>query len=1148
MYIDIEQAIENLDNYFPELVEALGIQKGRGRNYHCPFHEDKHASASIVRDKSTSSGYKPLFHSFISGETWNAQKLISELEGTSGIESLIRGHELLGIAVPTSTGSEADSEQVPRKPAPRQQFSSRVSLENIQIQIQDVGERHAAYQELQRRLSLDSAHRSNLQSRGLSDEQIEALGFISCGRYQFVGNVNFPGILNGKILASAPGFLCPVRQYGKIIAAQIRTADEANKYRWISNDGDYKIQVAVEVRESPLSFLIGTNPDRPLLSEGFLKTDIIHAFTGETCIGAAGGNWWTGEGQARDYIRRYNPKEFRIFADSDSASNPGVATRTIRQAKEFQSLGVQVAIADYGQLVGKDLPSPDDWLVNLKDSSNWESQINWISISEFENLCQSIGSIELEEERDLKEWILNKALAIFHKPAGKNNLQKFVPPENAVNLNFPEGGRIAAIEAAIAAGKKHILDTSPTGTGKSHTAGEMIALGADHFGVSRILFVTEDPRNITVPGLEDVTRIDSRHRGITLNENGEQRIAKEGEDLISPATCFAPEIFAALRSAGIENADSSSIGCMGCPYFAQCKSPSKFSKNEPNYLYQRRQGLGQPAIVIHPQSLPQPQGLSQDDKKFPYAKAQQGKDLGSLLYWEEFGKLQANQSIIVSQSDIDKTFCQLNFNPIDFFKSSIDSAEFFSPILKKLREIIERDNSRFGIGHQDIVKEFDVQNLRDTFSREQLKEIYDAIAPDLSFLKDSIDSKGLSGSEAFGVRFALTQEKIKQAEQLAKQWLHQFFGVLIGEKLGHFHIAHGQLRIDVYNPRIAQIATEAEINIFSDATLTRDRLAAMLRCKPEDIFVIQQETNRPSNLKIKQIPIKSNLHRGADQTRRIEAAKAEIMARHPNEAIATIGSKKAGDQYYWFNHNRGTNAFYNQGIKHLILDGTPIQNIASLESEYHLLYGRIATPAELQQFTLEKCYTELTQALGRPRANLRPEEITVWAITDIDLSPLGYPIEQVELGSLSLNCLGMVDRLKRKIGEAVKAGAETAQQIAEAVGKTQGRISQIAQQYGGFRPLMQVLKSLLSGLNKGINNLNLPPEALYTLAFEFLGIVGYEDTLLEGIAKAVCFYGQSKFEEAIAALKAVDAGYFEAIVEEIWVELIQITNLNFKIT
>ena len=526
--------------------------------------------------------------------------------------------------------------------------------------------------------------------------------------------------------------------------------------------------------------------------------------------------------------------------------------------------------------------------------------------------------------------------------------------------------------------------------------------------------------------------------------------------------------------------------------------------------------------------MPQPKALSPDGQKFPYSKSEKGKDKGSFLYWEEFGKVPFSSRVSVKLNDIKETFYQLNFKPVDFFDLEIDSAVFFTPILRKLQEIMELDNSRFGISHQDIVTQFDIELLKGKFTSEQLKEIYEAIAPDLSFLKLSLNHD--------------IDYSIKEAENLAKQWLHHFFGVLVGEKLGHFHIAHGELIIELFNDRISQIAAEAEINVFSDATLTRDRLAAILRVNPDEIFVICQESEIPKNLKIKQVPLRSYLHRGADQARRIEAAKAEIISRHQGEAIAVIGSKKAGDSRYWFNHNRGSNFAYKEKITHLILDGTPVQNIASLEAEYHLVHGEIATQEQLQQFTLEKIYIEFTQALGRPRANLRDDAITVWAITDLDLSPLGYPVEKIDLGSLSINCLSMVDRLKRKIGDAIKSGAESCQAIAEKIGCSQGRISQIAKEYGGFRRLRQILISLLGDLNKEINisafDGQEDPEAMASLALEFLGIVAGADSFLGGLANAAKVYGQSGLHRAIAALKNLDIDYFELILEYIWEELI----------
>ena len=191
---------------------------------------------------------------------------------------------------------------------------------------------------------------------------------------------------------------------------------------------------------------------------------------------------------------------------------------------------------------------------------------------------------------------------------------------------------------------------------------------------------------------------------------------------------------------------------------------------------------------------------------------------------------------------------------------------------------------------------------------------------------------------------------------------------------------------------------------------------------------------------------------------------------------------------------------------------------------------------------MEKIYIEFTQALGRPRANLRDDAITVWAITDLDLSPLGYPVEKIDLGSLSINCLSMVDRLKRKIGDAIKSGAESCQAIAEKIGCSQGRISQIAKEYGGFRRLRQILISLLGDLNKEINisafDGQEDPEAMASLALEFLGIVTGADSFLGGLANAAKVYDQSGLQRAIAALKSLDIDYFESTLEYIWEELI----------
>ncbi|MFM6693403.1 MAG: hypothetical protein ACKPHT_18990, partial [Microcystis panniformis] len=70
---------------------------------------------------------------------------------------------------------------------------------------------------------------------------------------------------------------------------------------------------------------------------------------------------------------------------------------------------------------------------------------------------------------------------------------------------------------------KYILDTSPTGSGKSYDAG---TLNPDMLGVKDIIYVTNDPRNTTTPTLKDWPILEGRHAGLYRNPLGETRTRK----------------------------------------------------------------------------------------------------------------------------------------------------------------------------------------------------------------------------------------------------------------------------------------------------------------------------------------------------------------------------------------------------------------------------------------------------------------------------------------------------------------------------------------------------------------------------------------------------------------------------------------------
>lgn len=169
--------------------------------------------------------------------------------------------------------------------------------------ITDVETRHATYSALLAKLSLASDHRHNLLNRGLSERDIEGLGYrttpavgASAIAKQLLGD--------GCYLAGVPGFyrdeagvwtfvhdnrgiLVPVRDKdGLIQGLQVRLDHvEKRKYRWISS-ADRKDGCKAE----GWTHLAGPVQKEIILTEGPMKADVVHALSGHTVLAVPGVN------------------------------------------------------------------------------------------------------------------------------------------------------------------------------------------------------------------------------------------------------------------------------------------------------------------------------------------------------------------------------------------------------------------------------------------------------------------------------------------------------------------------------------------------------------------------------------------------------------------------------------------------------------------------------------------------------------------------------------------------------------------------------------------------------------------------------------------------------------------------------------------
>ena len=198
----------------------------------------------------------------------------------------------------------------------------------------DVDTRDATYSALLEKLSLAPDHRENLLQRGLTDDEIDELGYKTT---PVLGYASIAAQLQaeGLYLSGVPGFyrnndgtwtfiherrgiLIPVRDVdGKIQGLQIRRDNVAKrKFRWVSSaekkDG---------CKAEGWTHLAGAVQSEIILTEGPMKADIIHILSGSTVLAVPGVNTLTQLKQALIRLKGNGLKEVKTAFDMDFLTN-----------------------------------------------------------------------------------------------------------------------------------------------------------------------------------------------------------------------------------------------------------------------------------------------------------------------------------------------------------------------------------------------------------------------------------------------------------------------------------------------------------------------------------------------------------------------------------------------------------------------------------------------------------------------------------------------------------------------------------------------------------------------------------------------------------------------------------------------------------
>ena len=640
-------------------------------------------------------------------------------------------------------------------------------------------------------------------------------------------------------------------------------------------------------------------------------------------------------------------------------------------------------------------------------------------------------------------------------------------------IYYPEGRRLESWKQARKQGYKYILDNSGTGGGKSHTAGE---IKPQEFDVSRVMYLTNDPRNVTTSTLKDWDLLEARHDGLVIDPNSGQirrrKNRKDDRKLLTPANCGRPQTIAALRELNVSGADTSEKICKTCPHFDGCRA----GVIQFNYLRSRAEVLGGSAnIIAHPNSLP-PIGSG-----FPYAAVvSEGDkdDSGTLLAVDEGEETikftKELDAKIKDVRDVQATLIDAQSWPVnnDGFEYNFETLH---PILANLLRMISGEIEKpryYGWNHQEIVERLgqfpegiDLEAIRELLNEDNLiNRILDPYESDHGVSLEDLPR---------GVKRTLAENDSELAEKAAllikQQWLIAFLEVWEGSRNGYLSINHGSLNISISEPKLIDILKESECSLILSATLTRESAALILDCEPEDIAELRQIEAEGAELEIIQIPDLGRLskQRGERQSGAVTAIISELRSLEPNTKV--IDFKKFLKDMAWWRDSRGSNAA--KDCSQLVIVGTPVKNLTALRGDFTALYGRPPQPGteqvtrfiqtvdgetievtseesidlEFRKFVQSDTLDAFTQAIGRLRANRRPgEKLKIYILSNFAQD---IPVQVMGAADITVAAGSPLEQLSHFVKETNITGLRD---VATALGKAASTISQLVKRNLGI--------------------------------------------------------------------------------------------------
>lgn len=873
------------------------------------------------------------------------------------------------------------------------------------------GERARDYASVYAKLELSFFHQGVLKrDRGLTDKEVAASGFRSwVPKIAIDVSPNLPGAGHGgKRLMGTNGIFIPAYDpQGRIMGGQIAPDSGKPKYLWVSSaprggaapnlpNGELPLFVQ---RQPQLQNTENNSDGEVWLCEGALKPAIASIKSGKTFIGASGGQFIGGKNTLLSYLQQLRARRVVLAPDAGTVENHAVAKNNIKTLKLLQvwakTENFEVVVAWWDQ--GKKSPHNDIDDLLVKGESG---RIGFITPEEFYEL----NSPSLRQKLD-QHLVIAPGLKEQDFPAPIEII------EESVRRRYKKGGRKNEW-VNLTNEEKFILDTSIMGSGKSHTAGELLPGMFAPFSTEAIAYLSGDPRNATTATLRDWPVLQGRHDGlvekkIANSEGTETTLLRRKADnyegaLHTPPNCDRTDLAQILASKNL-SPDSEAV-CDGCQHKRSCA----LGKGDFNFLHQRIETLKQNRFIAHAASIT-------GDCLPP----------GTRMFVDEASKLEWTKTYTAGDADI----AYVGFGMLrNHTWMDDDCPPGFMELwecVAKLWDLLTPDSiiwkMPYGMSHAEVLELcLDGKPLPEV-SEQYLEEFGGDKA---SFLKEADEFKGFSKEDDKAlkkVRDFKSHKKhlAEQAKKLRLRWLPDFYRALRGDAGYQLHFHPNGLDITTPNKQLIDLLKHPNVAsvIFSDATMKPEFLEQMLGEK----VIETAEEDSVDTAKIRIVQIFGNGKPGGKgrrgkqnsrQRRLIEAIKSKT----DNLGVISFRQYAEKGESVWFSDSRGGNHL--ETAAGLILDGVPMPSLGAKATEYATIYGenvdvrdttlnsypirakntppggpfwnntlRECSHKGFAKFYRESILAEIKQGIGRLRATRRPgEELTVYVLSEYPLN------------------------------------------------------------------------------------------------------------------------------------------------------------------